>query len=134
VLWDYRSSHHSARGHPIEGIRAELTRRNIPTAIQLNALPSGTRASYVGMTICRQRPGTATGVTFYTLEDETGFVNMVVWRQVFERFSILARTAVLLGVSGKIQNENGVVHLIADELWEPEIPFDPQGTTARNFH
>jgi error-prone DNA polymerase len=86
------------------------------------------------MTICRQRPGTATGVTFYTLEDETGFVNLVVWRQVFERHSIIARTATLLGVSGKVQSESGVVHLIADELWEPEIAFDPEGTSARNFH
>jgi error-prone DNA polymerase len=134
VLWDYRSSHHSTRGHPIENIRAHLKARGLPTAIELNALPSGARASYVGMTICRQRPGTATGVTFYTLEDESGFVNLVVWRQVFERHSILARTALLLGVSGKVQSENGVVHLIADTLWDPEIEFDPSGTHTRNFH
>ena len=105
-----------------------------PTAVQLNAMPDGTRARYVGMTICRQRPGTATGVTFYTLEDETGFVNLVVWRQVFERFSVLARTALLLGVSGKLQSESGVIHLVADELWEPELAFDPEGTSTRSFH
>ena len=134
MLWDYRNSHHSARGHPIEGIRGELERRRIPTAKELNALPAGSRASYVGMTICRQRPGTATGVTFYTLEDETGFVNLVVWRQVFDRYAIIARTALLLGVSGRVQSEHGVVHLIAEELWEPEIEFDPEGTTTRNFH
>ena len=50
------------------------------------------------------------------------------------RFLTLFPAALLLGVSGKVQSENGVVHLIADELWEPEIAFDPQGTTARNFH
>jgi error-prone DNA polymerase len=134
VLWDYASSRHSARGHPIAGIRDELTQRGFPTARELNALPDGTRAHYVGMTICRQRPGTATGVTFYTLEDETGFVNLVVWRDVFERHAIVARTALLLGVRGKMQSEHGVVHLVADELWEPQIAFAAQGTTARNFH
>jgi error-prone DNA polymerase len=86
------------------------------------------------MTICRQQPGTATGVTFYTLEDETGFVNLVVWRPVFERHSVAARTALLLAVSGKVQSEHGVVHLVADRLWEPDLLFRPDGTTTRSFH
>jgi error-prone DNA polymerase len=66
--------------------------------------------------ICRQRPGTATGVTFMTLEDETGFVNLVVWRDVFERFDLVGKTASLLEVEGTIQSEDGVVHVIADTL------------------
>jgi error-prone DNA polymerase len=86
------------------------------------------------MTICRQRPGTATGVTFYTLEDETGFVNLVVWRPVFDRHSVVARTAVLLGVAGRVQVESQVTHVIADELWAPGFDFDPDGTSTRNFH
>jgi error-prone DNA polymerase len=134
VLWDYRSSQHSTRGHPLSGLRAELAARGLPTAAALNALPDGTRARYVGMTICRQRPGTSTGVTFYTLEDETGFVNLVVWNQVFERHAILARTALLVGVSGELQSQSGVVHLVADALWDPELTFEPKGTYIRNFH
>jgi error-prone DNA polymerase len=134
VLWDYRTSQHSTRGHPLESIRKQLMQRGMPTAAQLNALPDGTRARYVGMTICRQRPGTATGVTFYTLEDETGFVNLVVWRQVFDNHSIIARTALLLGVSGRMQVESGVVHLIADELWEPDLALVAEGTSTRSFH
>jgi error-prone DNA polymerase len=134
VLWDYRRTHHSTRGHPMLGLRRELTRRGIPTARQLNALRDGTRASYVGMTICRQRPGTKSGVTFYTLEDETGFVNLVVWKPVFEAHAVVARTALLMGVSGKIQSESGVIHLIADTLWEPPMSFAPDGTSTRNFH
>jgi error-prone DNA polymerase len=133
VLWDYRRSDHSTRGHPVGGLREQLKRRGLPTARELNKLPDGTRASYVGMTICRQRPGTATGVTFYTLEDETGFVNLVVWRPVFEEHAVIARTALLLGVSGKIQSEGGVIHLIADTLWEPQLGFAAE-TTPRNFH
>ena len=134
VFWDYRTSHHSARGHPMLRLRPELERRGIPDARALNAMPDGERATYVGMTICRQQPGTATGVTFYTLEDETGFVNLVVWRPVFERHSVAARTALLLGVSGRVQSESGVVHLIADRLWEPRLEFRPEGATTRSFH
>jgi error-prone DNA polymerase len=134
ILWDYRRTHHSTRGHPIENIRKELSARGMPTARELNARPHGTHARYVGMTICRQRPGTATGVTFYTLEDETGFVNLVVWRQVFDRHTVLARTALLLGVTGRLQVESNVVHLIADELWDPEFSVAGDGTTTRNFH
>jgi error-prone DNA polymerase len=134
ILWDYRRSHHSTRGHPIESIRGALTERGIPTARDLNKRAHGTHARYVGMTICRQRPGTATGVTFYTLEDETGFVNLVVWTQVFDKYTVLARTALLLGVTGRLQVESNVVHLIAEELWDPELSFAGDGTTTRNFH
>jgi error-prone DNA polymerase len=134
VLWDYRRSHHSTRGHPLAGLREKLRAQGIPTAAELNARRHGVHTRYVGMTICRQRPGTASGVTFYTLEDETGFVNLVVWLQVFEQHALLARTALLLGVTGRLQVESGVVHLIADALWEPAFAFDPEGTTTRSFH
>ncbi len=134
VHWDYRSSHHSTRGHPLHGLRAALEQLGLPTAQQLNALPDDRRARFVGLVICRQQPGTASGVTFYTLEDETGFVNLVVWRQVFDRFSVVARTATLLGVDGRIQSESGVVHLVADKLWVPELAFAADGTTSRDFH
>lgn len=134
IFWDYRTSEHSTRGHPIAKLRPQLSEQNIPTAQQLNSLPDGTRTNYVGMTICRQHPATAAGVTFYTLEDETGFVNLVVWHQIFERYSVLARTALLMGVHGKIQSENGVVHFIADKLWDPQIAFPSDGTTVRSFH
>jgi error-prone DNA polymerase len=134
VLWDYRRTHHSTRGHPMHGLRAELSRRGMPTARELNAMRDGAYARYVGMTICRQRPGTKAGVTFYTLEDETGFVNLVVWKPVFEAHSVTARTALLMGVSGKVQSESGVIHLIADSLWEPPMTLAAAGTSTRNFH
>jgi error-prone DNA polymerase len=134
VFWDYRTSQHSARGHPVSSLRPWLQGQRVPTAQEVNELPDGSQVQYVGMTICRQRPGTATGVTFYTLEDETGFVNLVVWRQVFEKHAVVARTALLLGVRGKIQSNGGVVHLIADALWEPQVDFDPSGTSTRSFH
>ncbi|MBK8100730.1 MAG: error-prone DNA polymerase [Planctomycetes bacterium] len=134
IEWDYRSSCHSTRGHPLAALRAVLQQRRMPTAAQLNALPDGKHTRFVGLVICRQQPGTASGVTFYTLEDETGFVNLVVWRPVFERHAIIARTAVLLGVDGKVQAEGAVVHLIADRLFVPELAVAVDGATTRSFH
>jgi error-prone DNA polymerase len=134
ILWDYRTSMHSTRGHPIECIRDELHKRKLPTAEQVMRSRDGRRLKYVGLVICRQRPGSASGVTFYTLEDETGFVNVVVWRQVFEQHVVLAKTAMLLGITGRIQSQDGVVHLVADELWDPDLKFVPEGAYSRDFH
>ena len=88
-------------------------------------LPDGRRVRYAGLVICRQRPATASGVTFMTLEDETGFVNVVIRKRVFDDHAVLARTASLLGVSGKVQSESGVVHIVADALWAPKVPSRP---------
>ncbi len=116
IGWDYRTSLHSARGHPMEGLRALLEERGMPEARTVSRMKNGTRVRVAGLVICRQRPGTATGVTFMTLEDETGFVNVVCWRDVFERFEVIGKTAAILEVRGKIQSEKSVVHLIAEEL------------------
>ncbi|EDM79020.1 DNA polymerase III, alpha subunit [Plesiocystis pacifica SIR-1] len=145
VAWDYRTSFHSTRGHPLEQLRARLRRARVPHAEQLAALPTGRKVRYVGLVICRQRPGTASGVTFCTLEDETGFVNLVIWKQVFEAHNVLARTAVLIGVDGRVQRAEGVTHLIADALWDPSesplvlgpkatLELDEQSLRSRDFH
>ena len=97
-------------------------------------MPDGGQVRYAGLVICRQRPGTASGVTFMTLEDETGFVNVVIWKQVFDDHAVLARTASFLGVSGKLQSESGVVHVVADTLWAPAIPARPPTAGSRDFH
>lgn len=132
--WDYRTSLHSTRGHPLELLREQLDRQGMPSAESLESTPDGRKVRYVGLVICRQSPGTASGVTFCTLEDETGFVNLVIWRQVFERHAVLVRTAPLLGVDGRIQRSEGVTHLIADELWEPDVELALEGTRSRDFH
>jgi error-prone DNA polymerase len=89
---------------------------------------------YAGLVICRQTPGTASGVTFMTLEDETGFVNLVVWPRVFERYARLAKAASLLGVTGRLQKQQGVVHIVARALWAPALPAHPPATASRDFH
>jgi len=133
VAWDYRAMHHSTRDHPLATVREELTRRGIPTAAVLNARPDGARGSYAGLVICRQRPQTAKGVTFMTLEDETGFVNLVVWQKVFERYSVLAKTSPLLGVTGRVQSADGVTHFVADQLWRVPLSRAVGVSQSRDF-
>ena len=94
----------------------------------------GRRVRYAGLVICRQRPGTASGVIFMTLEAETGFVNVVVWAKVYERFKLLVKTTSFLGVTGRLQVQEGVVHLIADSFWTPTIDTGPPKVGSRDFH
>lgn len=136
VLWDHRSSLHSTRGHPLEPLRAVLRAQNLPDARTLQRMRHGQRTRYAGLVICRQRPSTASGVTFMTLEDETGFVNVVLWKQVFEDHAPLVKTAAFLGISGRLQVEQGIVHLVAEALWSPRVegvaPVPP-GAGSRDF-
>ncbi|MET0385890.1 MAG: OB-fold nucleic acid binding domain-containing protein, partial [Polyangiales bacterium] len=133
IAWDYRTSSHSPRAHPLAVLRAELARQRLPDAKALSSLRDGARVHFAGLVICRQRPGTASGVTFMTLEDETGFANVVFWKRVFDEFSVLLRTTSFLGVSGKLQKESGVVHIIAEQAWVPELP-SPTQIASRDFH
>lgn len=133
IAWDYQASSHSPRGHPMEPLRADLQRLGLPDSNKLATMPHGTRTQYIGVVICRQRPMTAAGVTFMTLEDEMGFVNIVVWNTVFERYKLIAKTATLLGVSGRLQQQDNVVHLIADSLWIPDL-LAPANPESRDFH
>ena len=134
IDWDYETMNLSARGHPLEPLRAQLRARRLPDASDVRSMPDGRRTHYAGLVICRQRPGTASGVVFLTLEDETGFVNVVVWSKVYEKFRVLVKTASFLGVTGKLQVQDGVTHLIADAFWKPRIDTHPIEVGSRDFH
>ncbi|MEB3196181.1 MAG: error-prone DNA polymerase [Candidatus Sericytochromatia bacterium] len=134
VQWDTRRTGASARAHPLAVLRPELLAQGLPDARALSRQPSGARVRYVGLVICRQRPGTASGVVFLTLEDETGFVNLVVWPAVFERFKRLVKTVQCLGVSGTLQVQHGLVHLVAARFWEPVLAARLPRTASRDFH
>src|SRR5690606_40599603 len=95
--------------------------QGLPTARELGAGRHGAPARYAGLVICRQRPGTASGVVFMTLEDESGFVNVVLWPKVFEAQPHLSRLSSLLGVEGRLQVAGGVVHLVAERLFAPRL-------------
>ena len=133
VLWDYRTQGHSVRSHPLATVREELRSLGLPMAKEVVAACSGRQVRYAGLVICRQQPGTAKGVTFLTLEDETGFVNVVVWQQVFAKHTALLRTATFLGVTGTMQVEGAVVHLVARTLWTPEVRLYGAHARSRDF-
>ncbi len=134
ILWDLRASHHSTRGHPLESARAWLTEQGLPDAASIASLPDEGRVSYAGLVICRQRPETAKGITFMTLEDETGFVNLVLKSHILDRYPVLARTASFLGVDGTLESRHGVVHIVADRLWAPRPQRQLPSISSRDFH
>jgi single-strand DNA-binding protein len=86
------------------------------TAAELALPPNGARVAVAGLVICRQRPGTARGVIFVTLEDETGTANIVVWAQIFERFRRAVIAGRCLKVTGRIQREAEVIHVVAEDV------------------
>jgi error-prone DNA polymerase len=134
ISWDYESSSHSTHGHPLAPLRASLKAQGLPDARTVARMTNGRRVRYAGLVICRQRPGTASGVTFMTLEDETGFVNLVIWSQKFSEYALLIKTTTFLGATGKVQAESGVVHLVVDELWKPRLALEPSKVRSRDFH
>jgi len=134
VVWDYRSTDHSPRRHPLAPVREALKAQGLPDARTVAAMRDGRRVRYAGLVICRQQPGTAQGVTFMTLEDETGFVNVVLWPSVFDRHAVLAKTATFLGITGTLQAQQKVVHLVAEQLWKPRVGLEPATASSRDFH
>ncbi|MHC4958189.1 MAG: error-prone DNA polymerase [Planctomycetota bacterium] len=134
VNWDYRASAHSTRDHPLGPLRQALQRQGIPDARTLNGWPDRRRVHYAGLVICRQRPGTAGGVTFMTLEDESGFVNLVIWQRIYEQHAVLVKTEAFVGASGKLQVQDGVTHLVVDRLWRPDLERRPTDVRSRDFH
>jgi error-prone DNA polymerase len=116
IVADYGSLGLSLRRHPLALLRPQLAERHLLTADAVAVVPPGARVATAGLVINRQRPGSAHDVTFVTLEDETGQVNLVVWKHVAERQRAVLLGARLLGVYGEIQREAGVTHLIARRL------------------
>ncbi len=82
----------------------------------LDRPPNGARVTVAGLVLVRQRPGTAKGVIFVTLEDETGVANVVVWKSIYERFRRAVIAGRLLRVTGRLQREHGVAHVLAEEI------------------
>ncbi|HZJ68279.1 MAG TPA: error-prone DNA polymerase, partial [Kofleriaceae bacterium] len=134
IIWDYATSEHSTRGHPLAPLRDELRAKRWPDARTVSRGRDGQRIEYVGIVICRQQPGTASGVVFMTLEDETGFVNLVIWQQVFAQYAHVLKTNSVLGVTGKLQVQEGIVHLIAEEVWVPKLSRPIADVDSRDFH
>ena len=134
LVADYRSLGLSLREHPLRLLRQQLASRRFLTAAQLRA--SGDRAlvRMAGIVVGRQRPGTATGVVFVTLEDESGLANIVVQPALVERQRKELLAASLLGVFGQLQKEGEVVHVVAKRLVDLSSWLGRLSTRSRDFH
>ena len=135
VMTDYATQGLSLTLHPLALIRPALARRRVvPARVTTDAANQGRRLRCAGLVTVRQHPGTAKGVTFVTLEDETGHVNVVVWRAVAEKQHRVLLESSVMCVEGTLQASEGVHHLIADRLYDysallPELSF-----ASRDFH
>jgi error-prone DNA polymerase len=116
VINDYRFLHLSLRAHPSQFLRRDLNTRGIKKNEALRGMTSGTRARISGLVTCRQRPGSANGVVFMTIEDETAVANVIVWPKVFERLRPIVLGARYVAVTGPVQEESGVIHVVAEQL------------------
>jgi error-prone DNA polymerase len=116
VVEDYASLSLSLKRHPLAFLRRELASEGLVTAAELAHLPVDRRLAIAGIVLIRQRPGSANGVVFITIEDETGIANLIVWPQILERFRRAALGATLLRCTGKLQREESVIHVVADRL------------------
>jgi len=121
VVEDYRTLGLTLKAHPVSLLREELSARRAIKAETLADIGNGERVRVSGLVLVRQRPGTASGVIFMTLEDETGIANVVVWPKLFERFRAEVLGGRLVAVDGPVQKESGVIHVIAERVcdWTP---------------
>jgi len=137
VVSDYAALRLSLKAHPLALLRPQLDAMGIVPAARL-ATAHG-RLAVAGLVLIRQRPGTASGVIFLTVEDETATANLVIWPHVFERFRSLVLTSRCLKVEGRVQREGAVIHLIAERLTDLGPALDALGDGAlplrsRDFH
>jgi len=116
VVEDYRRLSLSLKAHPASFMRARLAARGMLRSDVLASVKNGERVTVAGLVLVRQRPGTAKGVIFMTLEDETGVANVIVWPKAFERLRPIVLGARFVAVTGKLQNEQGVIHIVAERM------------------
>ncbi len=134
LVADYRSLGFTLGRHPLCLLRSRLVRWRAVPAAQLAGLNDGQHVKAAGLVINRQRPGTASGVIFLTLEDETGMINVVVWNDLAKRQRRELLGARLLGVSGVLERQGGVLHLIARRLTDHTPLLGRLITHSRDFH
>jgi error-prone DNA polymerase len=134
IVADYGSTGLTLRRHPLSLLREKLRSRGVLPTQELWKQPDGAQVITAGLVITRQRPGSASGVIFVTMEDETGYVNLIVWNSVAvaQRAALLEST--LLEVQGKLQREGEVQHVIAQRLTNLSALLGDLAVESRNFH
>lgn len=134
IVWDYTSTGLTLRRHPLALLRERLATRRFMTAEQLKAAPDGRLVRACGIVTCRQQPGTSQGVVFVTLEDETGTVQVIVWRALRQRQRAELTGSRLMGVHGVWQRDGEVCNLIAGRLENLNPLLGRLAPESRDFH
>jgi len=134
VIADYRSTGVTLRAHPLALLRKQKPFSQCQQQKNLEHLNNHRFVRVAGLVTCRQRPGTASGVVFLTLEDETGNINVIVWPAVQERYRQALMTAQLLLVKGTVESREGVVHVIASALEDHGDRLTALTIQSRDFH
>jgi len=134
LLADYASTGLTLGRHPLALLRPRLKRMRFATAEELKRLPSGARTRAAGIVTGRQRPGTASGTVFVTLEDETGTVNVIVWPHLVEAQRRELLGSQLMGVEGTLEREGEVMHLVAKRLSDHSDLIGSLKVESRDFH
>jgi error-prone DNA polymerase len=134
IVADYGSVGLTLRRHPLALLREKLQRRGVVPTQELWDHPNGKLVRTAGLVITRQRPGSASGVTFVTMEDETGYVNLIVWSRVANEQRAALLESRLLEVQGKLQREGDVQHVIAARLTNLSSLLGDLVVASRNFH
>ncbi len=133
VVEDYSSAGLSLRKHPVSFLREQLIQLRAVTAEQLSEMAPDRRVKVAGLVLMRQRPSTANGITFVTLEDETGVINLVVFPSVWQHFRQTARCATVMMATGRLQREGDVIHVVCERLDDVSEMLEQIDPKARNF-
>ena len=134
IVADYQSTGLTLDRHPLCLLRRHLDRYQYVTAGRLPNMRNGERINVAGLVITKQRPGTASGVTFVTLEDETGQINLIIWKKIAEDYRSALLNARLLGIAGELQVEGKVIHVIARQLFDHTDMLGGLSLRSRDFH
>jgi error-prone DNA polymerase len=133
VFADYRTAGLSLKAHPVSFFRLELEKLGVVPTAELAHIQDGRFVRAAGLVLVRQRPGTANGITFVTIEDETGVANLIVRMDVWERFYHVARTAAAFIASGRLQNQQGVIHILVSRLENVSETLGTLRSRSRDF-
>ena len=134
VLADYSNAGLTLRQHPISFLRPLLDSLEIAAAAQLPGLPNDIRIKVAGVVLLRQRPSTANGITFVTLEDETGMVNLIVRKTVWEKYRRVARSAVAMIAHGRLQKDAKIIHVLVTRIEDLSARLGDLSQESRDFH
>ncbi len=134
VMTDYWTAGLSLKCHPVSLVRETLSEKGIMTAQQLRQAPHGKWARVAGLVLIRQRPGTASGIVFETLEDETGIVNLIIRPNIFDKFRPAARHAALLHAEGYIERQGDVQHVMVWRMYDLSHLIRGLELRSRDFH